>query len=60
MTGPGTIDDAVAAIRERTPLVPAAAVVLGSGLGGFADRVEDAVKHAIGDLPKYVKDVKAA
>ena len=31
------LDAAVAAIRERTPLEPQVGVVLGSGLGGFAD-----------------------
>jgi purine-nucleoside phosphorylase len=38
MTGDAAIDDAVTSIRERTPLVPRAAVVLGSGLGGYGDR----------------------
>ena len=51
MTGDATIDGAVTAIRERTPLVPRAAVVLGSGLGGFADRVEDAVEIPYGEIP---------
>jgi purine-nucleoside phosphorylase len=47
------IEDAVAAIRERTPLVPRVAVVLGSGLGGFADRVEDAVEIPYGEIPGW-------
>jgi purine-nucleoside phosphorylase len=47
------IDDAVAFIRTRTPLVPRAAVVLGSGLGGFADRVEDAVEIPYGEIPGW-------
>ena len=47
------IEDALAAIRERTPLVPRAAVVLGSGLGGFADRVEDAVEIPYGEIPGW-------
>jgi purine-nucleoside phosphorylase len=33
------VGEAVAAIRERTSLAPRAAVVLGSGLGGVADRL---------------------
>jgi len=53
MIDEGTIEDAVAAIRERTPLVPRAAVVLGSGLGGFADRVEDAVEIPYGEIPGW-------
>ena len=47
------IDAALAAIRGRTPLVPRAAVVLGSGLGGFADRVEDAVEIPYGEIPGW-------
>jgi purine-nucleoside phosphorylase len=53
MSGDATIDDAVAAIREHTPLVPRAAVVLGSGLGGFADRVESAVTIPYGEIPGW-------
>lgn len=47
------IDAAAAVIRERTPVVPRVAVVLGSGLGGFADRVEDAVEIPYGDIPGW-------
>ena len=47
------IDDAVAFIRTQTPLVPRAAVILGSGLGGFADRVEDAVEIPYGEIPGW-------
>jgi len=47
------IEDAVAAIRERTPLVPRATVILGSGLGGFADVVEDAVEIPYGEIPGW-------
>ena len=51
--GIGVIDEAVAFIRTRTPLVPRAAVILGSGLGGFADRVEDAVEIPYGEIPGW-------
>jgi len=47
------IDEAVAAIRERTSVVPRAGVVLGSGLGGFADRVEDPVAIPYGEIPGW-------
>jgi purine-nucleoside phosphorylase len=47
------IDEAVAAIRSRTGLVPRAAVILGSGLGGFADRVEDPVAIPYGEIPGW-------
>lgn len=47
------IDAAVAAIRERTPLVPRATVILGSGLGGFAGAVEDPVEIPYGEIPGW-------
>jgi purine-nucleoside phosphorylase len=47
------IDETIAAIRERSALVPRAAVVLGSGLGGFADQVEDPVEIPYGELPGW-------
>ena len=40
-------------IRSRTALVPEIAIVLGSGLGGFADRVENAVSVEYGDIPGF-------
>jgi purine-nucleoside phosphorylase len=46
-------DEAVAAIRSRTSLVPRAAVILGSGLGGFADRVEDPVTIPYDEIPGW-------
>lgn len=47
------IDEAVAAIRDRSQLVPRAAVVLGSGLGGFAEKIEEAVEIPYGDIPGW-------
>ena len=47
------ISSAVEAIRERCGLEPAAAVVLGSGLGGFADDLEDAVEILYGEIPGW-------
>jgi purine-nucleoside phosphorylase len=45
--------EAVSAIREHTSIVPAVGVVLGSGLGGFADALEDAVEIPYGDIPGW-------
>ncbi len=47
------IDDALEAIRSRSALVPQAAVVLGSGLGGFAEQLEDAVEIPYGEIPGW-------
>ena len=44
---------AVDAIRARTALEPAVGVVLGSGLGGFADAVDDAVEIPYGAIPGW-------
>ncbi len=48
------IDRAVRAIRQRTDLVPEVALVLGSGLGGLADEVEDAVVLPFSEIPGFV------
>ena len=40
-------------MRARSDVVPAVGVVLGSGLGSFADAVEDAVAIPYGDLPGW-------
>ena len=42
-----------AAVRERTDLVPAVGIVLGSGLGGLADGVEDAITIPFAELPGW-------
>jgi purine-nucleoside phosphorylase len=47
------IETAVAAIRERTSLVPQATLILGSGLGGFAAAVEDAVEIPYAEIPGW-------
>ena len=39
--------------RARTPLGPRVGVVLGSGLGAFADAVEDAVEIPYGEIPGW-------
>lgn len=47
------LDAAVAAIATRTPLRPSVAVVLGSGLGGFAEAVEEAVSIPYVEIPGW-------
>jgi purine-nucleoside phosphorylase len=42
-------------IRSRTSLKPEIALVLGSGLGPFADGIPDAVKISYGDIPHFPK-----
>ena len=44
---------AVEAIRARTAVRPIAAIVLGSGLGGLADDVEEAVRIPYADIPGW-------
>ena len=41
------------AVRARTDLVPRAGIVLGSGLGGLADDLADAVAIPFADLPGW-------
>jgi purine-nucleoside phosphorylase len=47
------IADAVASIRSRSALEPTVGVVLGSGLGGFADGLDDAVEIPYGEIPGW-------
>lgn len=47
------IEAAFAAIRQRTDIAPRVAIVLGSGLGGFAACVEAPVEIAYGDIPGW-------
>ena len=49
----GRVNDAVAAIRARTPLVPNVALTLGSGLGGVVDAVERATVFPTRELPHW-------
>jgi purine-nucleoside phosphorylase len=47
------VDEAVAAIWTRGGAVPDVAVVLGSGLGDFANRLADATTIPYGELPNW-------
>ncbi|MEW5991983.1 MAG: purine-nucleoside phosphorylase [Chloroflexota bacterium] len=50
---PARLDALEAAVRARTSLVPRIGIVLGSGLGGLADDLEDAVAIPFGELPGW-------
>jgi purine-nucleoside phosphorylase len=50
---PARIAALEAAVRARTDLVPVVGIVLGSGLGGLADEVEDPVAIPFADLPGW-------
>lgn len=50
---PARLDALEAAVRARSPLVPEIGIVLGSGLGGLADDLDDAVAIPFADLPGW-------
>jgi purine-nucleoside phosphorylase len=47
------LETAVAAVAARSDVRPTTGVVLGSGLGGFADAVADAVEVPYGEIPGW-------
>jgi purine-nucleoside phosphorylase len=47
------VEEAAAAVRERCGEVPEVAIVLGSGLGDFADAPVDAITVPYGELPHW-------
>lgn len=49
----GELGAAVEAIRGRTPTAPRVGIVLGSGLGGFVDAIDDAVEIPYADIPGW-------
>ncbi len=46
-------DSAAQLILQRTPLRPRVALVLGSGLGGFADSLTDAARVPYAEIPSF-------
>ena len=48
-------DEAVGFIREACAVQPIAAIILGSGLGGLADQIHDAISIAYHDIPGFAK-----
>lgn len=49
------VEEAFQFISSKTPLRPAIAIVLGSGLGDFADEVADAVRISFADIPHFLR-----
>jgi purine-nucleoside phosphorylase len=47
------IDEAVAAIRKRSALVPEAGLILGTGLGGLAEETEVETSLAFEEIPHF-------
>jgi purine-nucleoside phosphorylase len=50
---PTPLADAIHFLRERFTRAPHAVLVLGSGLGGMADEIEDAVRIPFSDIPGF-------
>jgi purine-nucleoside phosphorylase len=50
---PARIAALEAAVRARTDLVPEVGIVLGSGLGGLANELEDPIAIAFADMPGW-------
>jgi purine-nucleoside phosphorylase len=50
---PARVDALERAVRERSSLVPEIGIVLGSGLGGLADELRDAVAIPFSELPGW-------
>lgn len=48
------IEEAAAAVRQRTSLVPKVGIVLGSGLGELVEAVEEAVAVPYAEIPHFV------
>jgi purine-nucleoside phosphorylase len=48
-----SVAEAAAWVRGQVPATPDIAIVLGSGLGAFADRVADARQFAYSDIPHW-------
>ena len=49
----GQMDDALAAIRERTDAEPQVAIILGTGLGQLADDIDVRTSIEYGDIPHF-------
>jgi purine-nucleoside phosphorylase len=47
------INEAVRVVREKTPLKPQIAIILGTGLGGLAEDIEDKVGIPYSEIPHF-------
>jgi purine-nucleoside phosphorylase len=52
-------DDTVAFLKARLPAPPSLAIVLGSGLGGFAEEVSDGIEVRYADIPGWPQSTAA-
>lgn len=48
-----SLDDAIAYVKRRAPRIPQIALVLGSGLGDFADTLADPIFMPTSEIPGY-------
>jgi len=49
------VQEAAAAIRARTPLIPQVALILGSGLGAWADKLAGATRIDYAEIPHFAR-----
>lgn len=47
------INEAVAYLKEKLPITPEVGIILGSGLGGIADAIEEPTAVPYGDIPNF-------
>lgn len=59
MEDSGSMEETIAFLRERVTRAPAAALVLGSGLGGLADEIQDAVRIPYEEIPGFPRSTVA-
>jgi len=52
-------EEAAKFIASKSPIKPLVAIVLGSGLGGFADEMTDAVRISYSHIPHFVSSTAA-
>src|SRR5882672_5170500 len=52
-------EEAAKFIASKSPIKPLVAIVLGSGLGGFADEMTDAVRISYSQIPHFVSSTAA-
>lgn len=55
----GPIDPALTFLRERVTRAPAAILVLGSGLGGLADEIQDPLRIPYDEIPGFPRSTVA-